>query len=98
MSDEERRVLFEKNLGRLGKHESLSMSDKPILFKARRERVDVESLIDSCRSDPNRILADDEVGLVVYVGDMDIYRHQCIGTPGDGQPASRSERTLGTES
>jgi len=56
LSDEERRVLFEKIRKDWGETQSLSMSDKPILFNARRERVDVESLIDSCRSDPNRIL------------------------------------------
>jgi hypothetical protein len=28
----------------------------------------VDELIDQCRADPNRVLADDEVGLVVYVG------------------------------
>ena len=71
----------------MGKHESLSsMSDKPILFNSKRERVDVDALIDSCRSDPNRILADDEVGLVVYVGDLDIYSVSALGHPETGNP------------
>lgn len=71
----------------MGKHESLSsMSDKPILFNSKRERVDVDALIDSCRSDPNRILADDEVGLVVYVGDLDIYSISALGHPETGNP------------
>jgi hypothetical protein len=62
------------------------MSEKPILFNARRERVDVEALIDRCRSDPNRILADDEVGLVVYVGGLDIYSVSALGHPETGTP------------
>ena len=71
----------------MGKLESLtSMSDKPILINSKRERVDVDALIDSCRSDPNRILADDEVGLVVYVGDLDIYSISALGHPETGTP------------
>jgi hypothetical protein len=72
----------------LGKHESLShMSEKPILINSKTERVDVEALIDRCRSDPNRILADDEVGLVVYVGDLDIYSVSALGHPATGNPS-----------
>ncbi len=68
-------------------HETLSgMSDKPILINSKHERVDVDALVDSCRSDPNRILADDEVGLVVYVGDLDIYSISALGHPETGNP------------
>jgi hypothetical protein len=63
------------------------MSDKPILFNSKRERVDVDDLIDRCRSDPNRILADDEVGLVVYIGDLDIYTVTALGHPETGDPS-----------
>jgi hypothetical protein len=62
------------------------MSDKPILINSKKERVDVEALIDKCRSDSNRILADDEVGLVVYVGDLDIYSVSALGHPETGNP------------
>jgi len=62
------------------------MSDKPILINSKHERVDVEALIDRCRSDCNRILADDEVGLVVYVGDLDIYSVSALGHPETGKP------------
>lgn len=62
------------------------MSDKPTLINSKKERVDVEALIDRCRSDPNRILADDEVGLVVYVGDLDIYSVSALGHPETGNP------------
>jgi hypothetical protein len=62
------------------------MSDKPILINSKRERVDLDALIDSCRLDPNQILADDEVGLVVYVGDLDIYSVSALGHPETGNP------------
>jgi hypothetical protein len=62
------------------------MSDKPILINSKKERVDIETLIDGCRSDPNRLQADDEVGLVVYVGDMDIYSVSALGHPKSGDP------------
>ncbi len=35
--------------------------------------VDVDSLVEVLKEDPKRVLADDEVGLVLYVGDLDIY-------------------------
>jgi len=45
-------------------------------------------LIERCRSDPNRILADDEVGLVVYTGDLDVFAVSGVGHPetGDAPP------------
>ena len=55
------------------------MTDRPILINSKRERVNVDELIQRCRLEPNRILADDEVGLVVYVGDLEIQR-QCAGS------------------
>ena len=36
--------------------------------------VQVESLIGELRKDEKRVLSDDEVGLVIYVGDLGIYR------------------------
>src|SRR5260370_7864272 len=63
------------------------MSDRPILINSKRERIDVDELIDKCRSDPNRILADDEVGLVAYVGDLDIYTVSGLGHPQTGDPS-----------
>ncbi len=37
------------------------------------ERIHIDELIDRLRSESKRILADDEVGLTLYVGDLDIY-------------------------
>jgi hypothetical protein len=61
------------------------MSDRPILVNSKREKIDVDELIEVCRSDPNRILADDEIGLVVYVGDLDIYTVTGLGHPETGE-------------
>jgi hypothetical protein len=61
------------------------MNDKPLLMNSRRARLDVDELIERCRKDdPNRILADDDVGLVLYVGDMDIYCVSGLGHPQTG--------------
>ena len=35
--------------------------------------VEVDALIEQLRGEPQRVLADDEVGVVVYVGDLGIY-------------------------
>jgi hypothetical protein len=62
------------------------MKDKPILINSKSERVDVDELVERCRSDPNRILADDEIGIVVYVGDLDIHAVSGLGHPETGDP------------
>ena len=66
------------------------MNDKPVLVNSKHERVDVDELIEACRSDPNRILADDEVGLVAYVGDLDVYSVSALGHPETGSPGPSS--------
>lgn len=43
------------------------MSDKPVLLNSKHEPVDVDDLIEICRANPDRILADDEIGLVAYI-------------------------------
>lgn len=35
--------------------------------------VDVDSLIEALRDEEKRVLANDELGVVIYVGDMDLY-------------------------
>jgi hypothetical protein len=37
------------------------------------KRIDVEKMTEELRQDDKRILADDELGVVVYVGDFDLY-------------------------
>ncbi|MBZ5506299.1 MAG: hypothetical protein LAO78_12640 [Acidobacteriia bacterium] len=63
------------------------MSDKPLLINSKGERIDVDELVGRCREDPNRILADDDVGVVAYVGDMDIFVVTGLGHPETGAPA-----------
>ncbi len=68
------------------------MTDRPVLINSKRERIDVDELIERCRTDSSRILADDEVGLVVYVGDLDIYAVSGLGHPETGEPPPDSGR------
>lgn len=44
-----------------------------ILVDSEGKRVDLDALIERLREEPERILADDEVGLVLYVGGLGIY-------------------------
>jgi hypothetical protein len=62
------------------------MNDRPVLINSKHERIDVDELVEHCRSNPNRILAEDEIGLVVYVGDMDIFAVSGLGHPATGDP------------
>jgi hypothetical protein len=68
------------------KHSISFSTEEPILFNSNHERIDVNKLIETCMKDPKRILVDDEIGVVVYVGDMGIYRVSAFGDPTTGQP------------
>jgi len=63
-------------------------SEQPILVNSKLERIDFDELVERCRKDANRILADDDVGIVVYVGDLDIHTITGVGHPitGDAPP------------
>ena len=63
-------------------------SEQPILVNSKLERIDFDKLVERCRNDANRILADDDVGIVVYIGDLDIYTITGVGHPitGDAPP------------
>lgn len=63
------------------------MSDRPVLINSHGEGVDADELIERCRDDPNRVLADDEVGLVVYIGYLGIYNVSGLGHPETGAPS-----------
>ena len=47
-----------------------------------------DDLVERCRNETKRILADDDVGIVVDVGDLDVYTITGIGHPetGDAPP------------
>lgn len=68
------------------KHSISFSTEEPILFDSNHEKVDVNILIEICMKDPKRILADDELGVVVYVGDLGIYRVSGLADPKTGQP------------
>jgi hypothetical protein len=48
-------------------------AEQVILIYSDGRPVDIDVLVEQLRGEPKRILADDEVGLVLYVGDLGIY-------------------------
>jgi len=48
-------------------------TEQIVLVSSDGQPIDVDALIEQLRREPARILADDEVGFVVYVGDLGIY-------------------------
>jgi cytochrome P450 len=48
-------------------------ADQIIMIYSDGQPVDINALVERLRDEPQRILADDEVGLVLYVGDLGIY-------------------------
>ena len=76
-----------KKSERSGSRKNEDVSDKPILLNSKHEPVDVDDLIETCRADPDRVLADDEIGFVAYVGDMDIVSVGGLGHPVTGAPS-----------
>ncbi len=48
-------------------------TEQVILVNSDGQPIDIDALVERLRSKPERILADDEVGLVLYVGGLGIY-------------------------
>jgi cytochrome P450 len=48
-------------------------AEQIIMIYSDGQPVDINALVERLRDEPQRILADDEVGLVLYVGDLGIY-------------------------
>jgi cytochrome P450 len=48
-------------------------AEQLILVDSDGHAVDVDTLVERLRKEPQRTLADDEVGVVIYVGDLGIY-------------------------
>jgi hypothetical protein len=44
-----------------------------VIVDSRGEGIDVEKMTAELRRDEQRVLADDELGVVLYVGDLDLY-------------------------
>lgn len=55
-------------------------SEQILLVDSNGNSIDIDALVEKIRNEPERILADDEVGLVIYVGGLGIYNL----TPTDG--------------
>jgi hypothetical protein len=55
-------------------------AEQVILIYSDGQPVDIDVLVEQLRAEPKRILADDDVGLVLYVGDLGIYNLK----PADG--------------
>ncbi|WP_156954299.1 hypothetical protein [Paraburkholderia acidipaludis] len=55
-------------------------SQQIILVNKDGDLIAVDQIIEELRNDESRVLADDAVGLVVYVGDLDIYQLTPIET------------------
>jgi hypothetical protein len=49
-------------------------ADQVMLVDSTGKTLDVDDIVERLRIERTRILADDEVGLVLYVGDLGIYR------------------------
>ncbi len=48
-------------------------AEQIILVDSNGDRIELDVLVDCLREEPGRILADDEVGLVLYTGGLGIY-------------------------
>jgi hypothetical protein len=76
-----------KKLEKSGNTRHDAVTDKPVLLNSKHEPLDIDDLIETCRADPNRVLADDEIGFVAYVGDMEIFSVSGLGHPVTGDPS-----------
>jgi hypothetical protein len=59
---------------------------KAALFDVAGKEIDIEGFVADCRKDERRILADDEIGLVIYVGDLNVFTVSGLGDPRTGAP------------
>lgn len=61
-------------------------SSSPILLNSQGQRISVEAIIEMARKDTRRVLADDDIGTVLYIGDLNIYTVTAVGHPKTGAP------------
>jgi len=59
-----------------------SPAEQILLVDSKGNRVQLDALIEEHRKDARRVLADDEVGVALYVGDLGLYQ---LKPTGDGQ-------------
>ncbi|HEY5122840.1 MAG TPA: hypothetical protein VIK14_03815 [Ignavibacteria bacterium] len=46
------------------------------LFDSKGKKIDIDKLVKEYRTDNKRILADDEVGIILYVADLDLFSYK----------------------
>ncbi len=51
-----------------------SPTEQVLLVDKKGGRIDLDAFVERLRSEPERVLADDEIGFVAYVGDLDVYK------------------------
>ncbi len=64
------------------------IGSKAVLLDSHGQEIDLEKLVTECRKDERRVLADDEIGLVLFVGDLDVYTLSALADPNTGLPSS----------
>jgi len=57
-------------------------AEQLILVDGTGRELEIDRLIEDLRKEPKRVLADDEIGLILYVGDTAIYSLQATDTGG----------------
>lgn len=51
-------------------------TEQALLVDSMGQRLDIDELVEKLREEGSRVLADDEVGIVLYTGDLDIFQLQ----------------------
>lgn len=62
------------------------IGSKTVLLDSRGHEIDIGQLVAECRKDERRVLADDEIGLVLFVDDLDVYTVSALGDTDTGMP------------
>lgn len=57
-------------------------AEQLIIVDSGGNRIDIDALVEELHSQNNRVLADDEIGLVIYVGDLGLYSLRAVASGG----------------
>jgi cytochrome P450 len=71
-----------------------SQAEHVIMVDSDGKTIDVDALVERLRNEPHRVLADDEIGVVLYVADLGLYNLKPIES-GDflAQPVTEISRS-----
>ncbi len=67
------------------------IGSQAVLLDSHGREIDLERFVAECRKDERRVLADDEIGLVLFVGDLDVYTLSALADPFTGTPGPHPE-------